>query len=660
MPMLSKLALRNAKRSAKDYGIYLLTVTLIFSLLYAFNMIMYSEDIQMLNKMMASMKYTIIIASVFIVFICAWMVHYMNRFMLQRRSREFGIYMTLGISNRAISKLFLRENILMGTISFLFSLVTGTFLYQFLTLIIMNIFEANYRVKITFSHEALLLTLLYLVLIYGFSILRSKRRLRKMKIHDLLYADKQNETMKFKSTKGSVLLFILSILAAIIGGGLLWYVFSNGDNNVTPLRLGIVFLLCVFSTYGFYISLSSILIKAFIENKKLKYQKGLFLLIRSLSSKMNTMRITLGTLGIILALTMTAFSVGVLFKGYFDTQVDAVMPFDIALGSVVEGRDFQEYQEYLKENFEIRDEWRYTIYRSGSRGLYDLLEETPMGGSYYEDDTVMAYSDYKRLREMLGYQEVDLQEGHFIVQGSEKVEEVIKKVNNFNLTFRNERFLYQETRTEDFALHGINGAYYIIILPDEMVQSMEVRGEVLAIDTVEETTMQDYEELNSLNAVMHKRQEPDGNYTLFADDITVKGALLSENRTTFTIITFSLFYLGLVFVCVAATILSVQQLSDAVQYKFRFKILHNLGMERQRMDFFILKQLFFYFGFPILLPIVFSSFITACFNQMFEAFFSGILLTSLATSLGLFLVIYCLYFVATWIGFRKSVLEEAR
>lgn len=659
--MLSKLALRNAKRSAKDYGIYLLTVTLIFSLLYAFNMIMYSEDIQMLNKMMTSMKYTIIMVSVLIVFVCAWMVHYMNHFMLQRRSREFGIYMTLGISNRAISKLFLRENILMGVLSFLLSLVAGTFLYQFLTLIIMNIFEANYRVKITFSYEALLLTLVYLVLIYGFSILRSKRRLRKMKIHDLLYADKKNETMKLKSTKWSVLLFLLSLLAASLGGGLLWYVFSDGDSNITPLRLGIVFLLCVFSTYGFYFSSSSILIKVFIQNKKLKYRKGLFLLIRNLSSKMNTMRITLGTLGIILTLTMTAFSVGILFKGFFDTQVDAVMPFDIALGSVVEGRDFNEYQEYLKENFEIKDEWRYTIYRSGSRGLYDLLEDTPMGGTYYEDDTVMAYSDYKRLRAMLGYQEVDLQEGHFIVQGSAKVEEVIKKVNDFNLTFMGERVLYQEAKTEDFALHGINGAYYIVILPDKMVQSMEVRGEVLAIDTVEETTLQDYEELNAFNA-LHEILEPGGNYTytFYEDDVNVKGALLSENRTTFTIITFSLFYLGLVLVCVAAAILSVQQLSDAVQYKFRYKILHNLGMERQRMDFFILKQLLFYFGFPILLPIVFSCFITACINQMFEAFSSGILLTSLATSLGLFLLVYCLYFVATWIGFRKSVLEEEK
>lgn len=36
--MLSKLAFRNVKRSAKDYVIYLITVTLAFSFIFAFNL----------------------------------------------------------------------------------------------------------------------------------------------------------------------------------------------------------------------------------------------------------------------------------------------------------------------------------------------------------------------------------------------------------------------------------------------------------------------------------------------------------------------------------------------------------------------------------------------------------------------------------------------
>ena len=44
--MLNKLALRNAKRSFRDYFIYLMTMILITSLMFAFNSMLFSKDIQ--------------------------------------------------------------------------------------------------------------------------------------------------------------------------------------------------------------------------------------------------------------------------------------------------------------------------------------------------------------------------------------------------------------------------------------------------------------------------------------------------------------------------------------------------------------------------------------------------------------------------------------
>ena len=42
--MLGKLAYRNAKRSIKDYLIYLITITLSFSLILAFNLVASSDE----------------------------------------------------------------------------------------------------------------------------------------------------------------------------------------------------------------------------------------------------------------------------------------------------------------------------------------------------------------------------------------------------------------------------------------------------------------------------------------------------------------------------------------------------------------------------------------------------------------------------------------
>ena len=44
--MLGKLAVRNTKRSIKDYLIYLITITISFSLMLAFNLVVSSDEVE--------------------------------------------------------------------------------------------------------------------------------------------------------------------------------------------------------------------------------------------------------------------------------------------------------------------------------------------------------------------------------------------------------------------------------------------------------------------------------------------------------------------------------------------------------------------------------------------------------------------------------------
>ena len=90
--MLSKLAWRNAKRSFKDYIIYLITVTLAFSLVFSFNLIISSKDILELTHVMNSLQPAIIFVSFIVLFVIGWLIHYTMKFMLQKRSKEFGTY----------------------------------------------------------------------------------------------------------------------------------------------------------------------------------------------------------------------------------------------------------------------------------------------------------------------------------------------------------------------------------------------------------------------------------------------------------------------------------------------------------------------------------------------------------------------------------------
>jgi putative ABC transport system permease protein len=598
---------------------------------------------------MNTMLYAVIAVSVINIFVTGWLVHYMNKFMLQRRSKEFGTYMTLGISNKAIAKLFLMENMIMGAVSFVIGVAAGSMLYQILTMIIMHIFEATYQVKLTFSVKALGLTFLYVCLIYAFSILRSRFILKKMKVYDLLYAEKKNETMKLKSNKGNWLIFIASLVFGILGTKILWETFSDGE-NVTSERIWTVFLCFVLCIYSFYLSLSSILVKIFINNNRLKYKNDNLFLFRNLSAKMNTMSITLGTLGFLLTLTLTSVSVGMLFKGFFDEQVKSVLPFDITVSSPEASDDFSPYKNYIHENLTVEEEYIYPVYESGTKKIYDLISDTALGGSYFEDDTVMKFSDYQRLRKMLGYDEVVLKKGHFLLHCMSGVKKEADTEKDLTVTIDRTTLKYQESHTEAFALEGTNGAYYVLVVPDEAAKNLKLRNMIYAVNTLEETTAADYEELCKY---IQPTRSGDTIYILLGN-VEVKGAMLAENRSVYTIMSFSLFYIGLIFICVAATILAVQLLSDSM----RFKFLDHLGMQGSRIDSLILKQFFIYFGLPILLPIPFSILVTTSIYQLLKVYVeASILSMSLMISLGLFLFVYVLYFIATYISYRKNVFQ---
>ena len=123
--MLSKLAFRNMKRSAKDYLVYMLTMAVVTALMYAFNSLIFQNDINQYFELEALMEVMIGLATFFIVLIVAWLINYMVRFMLEKRSSEFGIYLLLGMKKKMISRIYMRENILLGGISFLIGILFG-------------------------------------------------------------------------------------------------------------------------------------------------------------------------------------------------------------------------------------------------------------------------------------------------------------------------------------------------------------------------------------------------------------------------------------------------------------------------------------------------------------------------------------------------------
>jgi len=104
LTLLNKLALRNAKRSIKDYMIYLITVTLSFSFIFAFNLISTSEEVMKLSQGLDTFQYVMYGINAIVLGVICFLINYITKFIFEKRSKEFGIYALLGIKKRKINK----------------------------------------------------------------------------------------------------------------------------------------------------------------------------------------------------------------------------------------------------------------------------------------------------------------------------------------------------------------------------------------------------------------------------------------------------------------------------------------------------------------------------------------------------------------------------
>lgn len=109
----------------------------------------------------------------------------------------------------------------------------------------------------------------------------------------------------------------------------------------------------------------------------------------------------------------------------------------------------------------------------------------------------------------------------------------------------------------------------------------------------------------------------------------------------------------------AATILAVQQLSDASKYRYRYQVLSKLGVEESRIGNLIWKQIGIYFLFPICIPVLVSIFLSEEIHRLIMKSMLTVntLILAILLSLGLFALIYCIYFAATYLGYKRKVVE---
>lgn len=640
---LSKLSLRNAKRQTGDYLVYFVTVTITAALLYACNGLIFSPEILKLSTLMRSLPVTIVLASIVVVCIMGWLVQYTTDFMFTKRSREFGTYILIGLENRQVARLFFLENLIVGAFALLFGILLGNLVFQALRAILLALFGVPYTFVFTFSFRAVALTLFYFVLIYLSAQLRSRRRIRSMKIYDLIYFDRLNENAALAKSGRRKKIFSASIVFGVAGTLLLL---------TRSLPTGILGAACIIVfLYGFFLSFSSGVPAWFDRRPGRKYQGQTLLIFRTLSAKLNTMGIVMATIALLFTAVLISQGTGLVFGAIFESRQTAETCFDIFIGTETPEQDGSDLIAYIESSIPVTAAHSYSIYQGTDARITDYLNENTDYYPCYPYDTWMKFSDYAALRSMLGYPDVTLKPGEYLIHcvpwQKSSVTACAQPVTVDGATLQPGSI---HTETLNQRLWNVNGTDFILILPDEAVLSRPVSHNLYAAMTKEPVSEEQYAALCRIR----DDREPYRHITLYTAP-----QVQAEYASSTAMLVLPLYYLALVLIMTAATILTIQQLSETDRYRRQFLLLKKLGMDRQEMHRALRLQFTIYYAMPAIPPLFVSvpfllSLCNATDPGVTEGFYRP--LNIICITLALFFMIYAVYIAMAYRSLKRNVL----
>ena len=655
--MLSKLALRNVKRSSRDYIIYLITITIAFSLMFAMNLVSWSDAIvEIYDTMNDSFKNVVIFINVIVVFVICFLINYTTRFMFSKRSKEFGTYMLLGIKKKKISKLFLLENILFGIIALILSIPIGFVFSQFISLFLVKVMELPQAIFIEFNFMSVVLLLLYFLLIYLFVLFLAYRRIKKINIYNLLYLEKQNEEKVIKTKKRRNLLFIISILIGIGSFIFLNSTFTNDvimDQSILTYAIVGIFLFII-SIYGVMFSLSDFLLSIVLKNKKIKYSKDNLFVARTFSSKARTMGMTLGTLGVLIMFTLLFLNFSSLNKASYDYINEVTSPFDVSAFFETEEPISKVYNA-VSENYEIIDSVRYNVYMDTNSNIEKLLPAYDYTSEPY--DKIIKVSDYNHLLKMKGKSEVTLNNDEYILVYDTKETSLADESSIKTITLSNGTTLNQKSATTELYFLGLTNADYAIVVPDDVVNGLGIYEYFISIDTKEETTNELEKILvEALRSDLCEKDET-GQEFCSTYRLNIRGTTLEEGNVSSAIVTAISVYMSFIFSAIVGTILAIQTLSDSTKYNYRYTVLKRLGVKDEKLYKTIRKQLYILFGVPAIYPIIISFGFVYLLNRVYKSILPSptFYLSCFGISILIFIMIYVIYFIATYFGFKRNI-----
>ena len=696
--MLAKLALRNVRRSARDYGIYFVTILLGVAVFYAFNSIPSQRvlfDLKTANFDAFELVGQFMgIFSVVVACVLGFLVVYSNRFLLRRRRHEFGMYLLLGMTPGQVSRVVLMETVSVGLLSLACGLAAGVALSQLLSFATSAFFQMGMsQYRFVFSGEAAVLTVLYFVLIFAVAALLNVFEVRRCRLATLLSKRAASQRIIMRNPVVSLIVFMASI------GLIAWAYQSLNESGLVMLGDAVfarATVLMLVGTLLLFWSLSGFVI-AVVQRLHGVYYRGLAMFdLRQVASKVNTAFVSLWVICVLLFFAITVFAEGMSLAGIFSNDLTETTHYDASLTALTRAiPDLRGEEEYAATDGDMAaylqahsSTWGQVAARTAQVDLWDLPDLTygdlaassgfDARGTALENDTfnsipvrVLGLSDFNAARSLAGSEPLTLAPDQYLVDNTSTITEglasaVAGSQGTLEVGGRQLRPTGEVVRQGIVVAQLASESCYLVV-PDDAIEGLAVEGirpaeSYLDIDYPEGSDAATLDAqlatalAEALPGSIYDVGEEDGELYAWPvfQDITaslVRSQAMGMKMTA----TYLAVYIGFVLLISTAAILAVQQLSEANDSTERYRTLARIGCDRSQVLGSLRRQVLVYF----LAPLVVAASHAACAIHVSQ----GELLSAFGIDAGPTIVlsalstvgIYGVYLAVTYLGCRNVV-----
>lgn len=683
--MLFKISLKNIRKSLKDYTVYFFTLILGVAIFYVFNAIdsqsvmldvraNVMDIIKLMNDILSGV-------SVFVSCILGFLIIYASRFLIKRRNKEFGIYLTLGMSKRKISVILFFETLLIGIVSLVAGLVIGTILSQFMSVIVANMFDADMtKFKFIFSMKSCVKTLIYFAIMYVLVMIFNTFSISRCKLIDLLNAGKKTEKVTMKNP-------VVCTIVFVIGVGILSYAYwmvTRGVKSINIInKIGIPIALGCVATFLIFWSVSGFMIRIFTSIKSVYYKGVNSFVLRQFCSKINTTVFSTTVICIMLFITISVLSAALSMKDSLSKDLDSMCPVDVQLAkysydamseAYATSQNMNEKDREMLEDSKLsiietlnnsgfdaqkyfKDVVEYNIYNTGLT-VKDTIGDINTDDYQFMADTimpVMTIGDYNSVARLYGNSTYELNDDEYIIVADYKNmvmirNQALKKGITLSVNGKEYKPRYNECK-DGFVQIGVqNMNDGILVVPDNAVKPQQVRNMGLSADYRADTKEERYSIETQLDNLMK-------NISFKKSFISWNSRIeLAESSVGLgALVTFIALYLGIIFLISSAAILALRELSDSADNKERYGMLRKLGVDERMIDMALFKQIGIFFAFPLILALIHSVFGIKFINIILATMGMSSMAASIGLTLAFVAVIYGGYFLITYLCSRSII-----